>query len=70
MLRTVGCAGAGGLMGVRAASAQNTAIHVAGRTVEIAVAPVSAHTVRISVVPIENGKLQPIPYDGSLVQLD
>src|SRR5262249_43386420 len=46
--------------------AQNAAISVAGRPVEIAVTSVSAMTARLSITPIENGKPQPIPMDGSL----
>jgi alpha-glucosidase (family GH31 glycosyl hydrolase) len=43
-------------------------IVVAGQQVEIAVARISPQTIRLSFVPIENGRLKPIPYDGSLVQ--
>lgn len=68
MLKGIGAAGAGALMSGQAAHAQDTAIRVAGRAVEIAVSPVSAHTVRVSIVPVENGQPQPISYDGSLVQ--
>jgi alpha-glucosidase (family GH31 glycosyl hydrolase) len=38
------------------------------RDVEIQVAPVSANTTRISVLPIENGRLIPVSDDGSLIQ--
>jgi tetratricopeptide (TPR) repeat protein len=41
---------------------------IAGQPVEIAVAPVSSNTVRLSVIPIENGKLKPIPDNDALVQ--
>src|SRR5262245_16369239 len=68
VLKGFSSAGASALLGARAVSAQDAAIRVAGRPVEIAIAPGSAHTVRISVVPIEEGRLQPIAYDGSLVQ--
>ncbi len=40
----------------------------APRRVEIQLAPVSAHTVRISIVPVDNGHTEPVPSDGSLVQ--
>jgi alpha-glucosidase/alpha-D-xyloside xylohydrolase len=36
--------------------------------VEVVVTPVSASTVRVSIVPLENGRPQPIPDDGSLVR--
>ena len=49
-------------------SNQDSAIHVAGQQVEIAVTTVSARTVRISVLALENGKPQPIPTEGSLVE--
>src|SRR5262245_13653807 len=65
-LKSFGAAGAGALLNSRAAIAQGAAIRVAGRPVEIAVTSVSAQTVRLSIVPIENGKPQPIPSDGSL----
>ena len=35
---------------------------------QIQIAPVSAHTIRLSVLPVKDGKLAPIPEDGSLVQ--
>ena len=35
---------------------------------EIQIEPVSEHTVRLSVIPVKNGKAVPISYDGSLVQ--
>jgi len=39
-----------------------------GSDLEVQIAPVSAHTVRMSVVPVSKGKLASIPEDGSLVQ--
>jgi len=68
VLKDVGSAGVGLLLGVHIISAQESAIRVAGQPVEIAISPVSANTVRLSVVALENGKPKPIPYDGSLVQ--
>lgn len=35
---------------------------------QIQIAPVSAHTIRLSVIPVNEGKPTPIPEDGSLVQ--
>jgi alpha-glucosidase/alpha-D-xyloside xylohydrolase len=68
VLKGLGSAGAGVIVGGHTLLAQDATIRVAGRPVEIAVSPVSAQTVRVSVVPIENGRPQPIPDDGSLVQ--
>src|SRR5450432_3594361 len=50
------------------ARADQQALRVAGREVEIQVSRVSAHTVRITVLPIKDGGLGSIPMDGSLVQ--
>src|SRR6185503_9570543 len=69
VLRAISSAGAGAALGAGTLSAQETGLRVRGRAVEIAVAPVSAHTVRISLAPIENGRTQPIKSDGSLVEL-
>ena len=44
-------------------------LRVAGQPVEIAITPID-QIVRISVVPLENGRPRPIPDDGSLVQQD
>ena len=41
---------------------------VAGRPVEVQIAPVSAHTFRLSVLPVESGQPQPVKRNGSLVQ--
>ena len=45
-------------------------LRVAGRPVEVAVTPIDRRIVRVSVVPLEDGRLQPIPSDGSLVRED
>ena len=66
-LKNIGSASAAVLFG-RSAAAKETDIHVAGRAVEIMVASISRHTVRISVVPIIDGKPGPIPYDGALAR--
>ncbi|HEU4391855.1 MAG TPA: glycoside hydrolase family 31 protein, partial [Blastocatellia bacterium] len=68
VLKAVGRAGAAATLGTRALSAQDGAIYVCERAVELVVAAVSSHTVRISLSPLENGKALPIPNDGSLVQ--
>jgi alpha-glucosidase (family GH31 glycosyl hydrolase) len=43
-------------------------IRIGGRPVEIAITSVSANTLRISISPLENGQILPIPHDGSLVR--
>lgn len=43
-------------------------LQIAGRNVEVQIAPVSAHTFRLSVLPIEGGQLQSVKGNGSLVQ--
>jgi hypothetical protein len=68
LLKRFGTAGAGAVMGAGVVSGQSEAIRVAGKAVEITLNSVSPRTVRISVVAVENGKPQAIPYDGSLVQ--
>ncbi len=52
------------------AAAEQDALKVAGKAVEVRVTPIGPQIVRISVVPIENGQPQPIPSDGSLVPLE
>jgi alpha-glucosidase/alpha-D-xyloside xylohydrolase len=42
-------------------------IVIAGKPVELLAAPVTPHTVRITVAPLENGKAEPVIDDGSLV---
>src|SRR2546423_10477303 len=66
-LKSFGAVGAGALLSSRMTLAQDATIRVAGRSVEIALTSVSPQTVRLSIVPIENGKPQPIPLDGSLI---
>jgi hypothetical protein len=68
VLKSFGSAGAGVLLGSRTLSAQEATLRVTGRPVEISLSSVSPQTVRLSVVPVENGRPQAIPYDGSLVQ--
>ena len=45
-------------------------LQVTGRPVEIAVTAIDHRIVRISVVPLEEGRARPIPSDGSLVPRD
>ncbi len=69
-LKRFSSAGAGALLdSYLAPQEQDAAIRVAGRTVEIAIAPVIAQTMRLTMAPIENGKPQAVPpnfIDGSL----
>ena len=54
------------------ASAQTNAaekpLEIAGREVEIQMTPVSTVTFRLSILPVDNGKIAEIPSDGSLVE--
>ncbi len=59
-MHAVGAAGAGALFG------QSSSLQIAGEVAEIHVSPVSAHTVRISILPI--GAAVGIADDGSLAQ--
>src|SRR5262249_33431940 len=56
--------------GASADADQPAALSVAGRPVEVWITPIDPHIVRVSVVPLEEGRAQPIPSDGSLVRLD
>ena len=67
-MQGLGSAGILALSGARAEAAQDEAIRVAGRTVEVGVTAVSPQTVRISVLAVEEGRPQAIPSNGSLVQ--
>ena len=52
----------------RGATAIEPVWRIAGQDVEIQIAPVSAHTLRLSILPIQAGRVAPVPMDGSLVQ--
>ncbi len=77
-IQTFGAMGAGALL-TRArpepeqqrqpqAGGNDGVLRVAGRPVQVAVETVSPVTVRVTFVPVENGRPVPIVYDGSLVQ--
>jgi alpha-glucosidase/alpha-D-xyloside xylohydrolase len=69
VLKTVGTAGAGMLLGRGTTSAQEAGLRVAGRPIELSVTAVSRSTLRLSAVPLDDGGgPQPIPFDGSLVR--
>ncbi len=77
-IQTFGAMGAGALL-TRArpqpeqqrqpqAGGNDGVLRVAGRPVQVAVETVSPVTVRVTFVPVENGRPAPMVYDGSLVQ--
>jgi alpha-glucosidase/alpha-D-xyloside xylohydrolase len=66
LLKAVGSAGAGTLLAGPEARPQTSTFRVGGRSVEILVSPVSAKTVRISVLPLADGQKAALPHDGSL----
>jgi alpha-glucosidase (family GH31 glycosyl hydrolase) len=61
-------AGSGAVVGRGLAFAEETPIQIAGRSVEITLTPVSPQTVRVTIQPIENGQVQPVPIDGALIK--
>src|SRR5438874_163880 len=56
------------LTAAAAALAVPARLAAAEREVEVQIAPVSPHTFRLTVFPIQDGKLTPVPDDGCLVQ--
>lgn len=67
-LKNAAAAGAGVLLGEGIARTQGSPIQIAGFPVEIALTSISAEHVRLTVVPLDNGQLRPIPSDGALVK--
>src|ERR1017187_1225325 len=67
MVQGLGAAGAALVTG-GAASTAETGLRVAGKEVEIAITSVSAHTFRLTVAPLVDGKPGEIPDDGTLLQ--
>ena len=73
----MGAAGAGALLlakpgwagsGVSAVAAQTPGLKVAGWAAELAISPMSARTLRVSLLPLDpQEQAQPIPDDGVLV---
>jgi alpha-glucosidase/alpha-D-xyloside xylohydrolase len=62
-------AGAGAIVDARLTSAsEQQPIRIGQRSVEVQIREVSSSTVRITIVPLENGQQKPIENDGSLVQ--
>ncbi len=68
VLKGVGSASVVALLDKRSSASREAAIRIAGQPVEIAVSRVSAVTARLSVTPIVDGRPQPLPHDGSLIQ--
>ena len=66
-LKTMATASAAAMLpsGINAATRD---LQIAGRDVEIQITPISAHTFRLSVLPVTSGKTVVIPNDGSLVR--
>ena len=60
--------GAGALLGVRLPDLAAAPLTIAGEPVEIVITPVSAHTVRVTVVGVDHGRAAPVSGDGSLVR--
>lgn len=69
-LKSIATAGAGALLGGEGSFAQEAPVQIAGRPIEITITATSLQTVRITIQPIENGQLLPVPRDGALVRAD
>ena len=66
-MRGLGAAGAG-LLVPGAGRGADAGLRVAGRDVEIQLTAVSAHTFRLTVLPLRDGKAADIPDDGTLLR--
>jgi alpha-glucosidase (family GH31 glycosyl hydrolase) len=67
-LAQIGTAGAGILIAQFVIRGQSSAITITGKPVEIVISSLSATTVRITVVPIENNTPGAVPIDGALAR--
>jgi alpha-glucosidase (family GH31 glycosyl hydrolase) len=67
IVQSLGAAGVG-FLAPGASSGAEGALQIAGKEVEIQLTPASPHTFRITVQPIQDGKLGEIPDDGTLVR--
>jgi alpha-glucosidase/alpha-D-xyloside xylohydrolase len=65
-LKQLGQAGVGTILGHGVIRGQSTEIIVAGKPVEILVSALTSVTVRITVIPIEDGRAATVPLDGAL----
>ncbi len=70
VLKGLGASGAIPLLGATADAGADAPLRVAGRPVEVAVTPIDLRIIRVSVIPLEDGRPRPIPDDGSLVRQD
>src|SRR5690242_8301530 len=68
VLGSMVCASVGALLANRKTSTQTAGLTIAGRKVELALASVTAHTIRISLVPIETAPPSSIGNDGVLIE--
>src|SRR6185369_8388530 len=68
VLGNIVSAGAGALLVGGKVSASPANISIADQPVEIGLAQLSPHTIRISIVPLGNGQVHAIPNDGSMVE--
>jgi hypothetical protein len=68
MLKGAGAVCAAHLLWPSESEAAPQSLRVADRHVEVQIAPVSAHTFRLSVLPIEGGQPQAVKGNGSLVK--
>src|SRR5689334_2314306 len=68
ILKGVGAACATGFLWSSKTKTTPQTPQIADRNVQVQIAPVSAHTFRLSVLPIENGQPQSVKGNGSLVQ--
>src|SRR5271166_2489716 len=66
-LKGLGASGVASILNARPARA-DAGLTIAGHPVELSIAPLGDHIVRISVVSLEGGQAQPIPLTGSLVE--
>ena len=67
-LKQLGAVGAGFVLGDHLIRGRSTDIVIAGQPVEIAVASLSAATVRLTIRPLKDGRATPVPLTGALVQ--
>ena len=69
LLKTIGAASAAALFPARGVAA-TSGLQIAGHDCELQITSISAHTFRLSILPINGGQLAPISHDGSLVHAD
>jgi Glycosyl hydrolases family 31 len=67
-LKTIGTAGAAPLLSAHATEHQVPVLKIAGRTVELSIAPVGARIVRVSLVSTEAGRADSVPDVGALAE--